>query len=387
MADHKSNVIVIEIGTYASRFGFAGDESIQLSMPSNIVFYQKPTINKSASTSNSSQTVTVVGESKPWRYKDVQISPLVRDFNVRSWEGIEQMILHAMEDWLCVRTDDNPALLVEPPFAKRSRREKFSELLFEKFKVPGLMMYKDAALTCFARGRTTGMVVDMGEEFTRCCGVIDGFVSRESVSFQRFGGARLSDLYIDQCLSPFLQSQDVKTVLPRGFTSISENGSSYLMNTIGHEMTEKLSVVSENPYVQSTASVPSKAFQLPDGRTINVKDQQRSIPELLFYPTALHDPGLQSLPLLIANQVTNSSNDTNRNISFPILLSGGLSKMQGLYTRLSRELSVMSNGAAQVVPVEEGEASSGPFLGGSILASLGSFAEFVVTKAEYEEGG
>lgn len=94
---------------------------------------------------------------------------------------------------------------------------RFSELLFEKFKVPGLMMYKDAALTCFARGRTTGMVVDMGEEFTRCCGVIDGFVSRESVSFQRFGGARLSDLYIDQCLSPFLQSQDVKTVLPRGF--------------------------------------------------------------------------------------------------------------------------------------------------------------------------
>ena len=43
--------------------------------------------------------------------------------------------------------------------------------------------------------------------------------------------------------------------------------------------------------------------------------------------------------------------------------------------------------AAQVVPVEEGEASSGPFLGGSILASLGSFAEFVVTKAEYEESG
>lgn len=74
----KSNVIVIEIGTYASRFGFAGDESIQvirqtnlpdlqLSMPSNIVFYQKPTINQSASNSNSPQTVTIVGEPKPWR--------------------------------------------------------------------------------------------------------------------------------------------------------------------------------------------------------------------------------------------------------------------------------------------------------------------------------
>ena len=43
---------------------------------------------------------------------------------VRSWDGVEQMINHAMEDWLCVRPDENPVLLTEPPFAKHSRREK-----------------------------------------------------------------------------------------------------------------------------------------------------------------------------------------------------------------------------------------------------------------------
>ena len=45
------------------------------------------------------------------------------------------MIFHAMEDWLCVKTDDNPVLVVEPPFAKRSRREKFE---FELFPTLGL---------------------------------------------------------------------------------------------------------------------------------------------------------------------------------------------------------------------------------------------------------
>lgn len=171
------------------------------------------------------------------RYKDVQISPLVRDFN----GTFSQLFIPCSSELGGNRANDPPrhgglALCADgrqsrspcgTPLCKAIASRKvnlsvftiarFSELLFEKFKVPGLMLYKDAALACFARGRTTGMVVDMGEEFTRCCGVIDGFVSRESVSFQRFGGARLSDLYIDQCLSPFLQSQDVKTVLPRGF--------------------------------------------------------------------------------------------------------------------------------------------------------------------------
>ena len=84
-------------------------------------------------------------------------------------------------------------------------------------------MYKDAALTCFSRGRTMGMVVDLGEELIRCCGVIDGFVSRENVSFQRFGGARLRDLYIDKCLAPFPESQKeekARSIFPRGIVGI-----------------------------------------------------------------------------------------------------------------------------------------------------------------------
>ena len=107
-------------------------------------------------------------------------------------------------------------------------------------------MYKDAALTCFSRGRTIGMVVDIGEEFTRCCGVIDGFVSRENVSIQRFGGARLRDLYISKCLKPFLDSQKeekARSIVPRGIASISPSGKVHLLHSIGREMNEKLFVL------------------------------------------------------------------------------------------------------------------------------------------------
>ena len=40
------------------------------------------------------------------------------------------MITHALEDWLCVSTDESPILLVEPPIVKRSRREKWEHEMF-----------------------------------------------------------------------------------------------------------------------------------------------------------------------------------------------------------------------------------------------------------------
>lgn len=111
------------------------------------------------------------------RYKDVQISPLVRDFN----GTFNRFFIPCSSELGGNRANDPPrhgglALCADgrqsrspcgTPLCKAIASRKvnlsvftiarFSELLFEKFKVPGLMMYKDAALTCFARGRTTGM--------------------------------------------------------------------------------------------------------------------------------------------------------------------------------------------------------------------------------------
>ena len=71
--------------------------------------------------------------------------------------------------------------------------------------------------------------------------------------------------------------------------------------------------------------------------------------------------------------------------------------MNSLAKRLDRELKVMSNGvtflsndkpqAARLAPLPEGEIRTGPYLGASILASLGSFPEFIVTNTEYAECG
>ena len=71
-------------------------------------------------------------------------------------------------------------------------------------------MFKDAALTCFSRGRTVAMVVDIGEHFTRCCGVLDGFIDRENVVMQRFGAHRIRSLALQKCIIPAIHGHEMK---------------------------------------------------------------------------------------------------------------------------------------------------------------------------------
>ncbi|KAM7453872.1 hypothetical protein BLSTO_05375 [Blastocystis sp. subtype 1] len=327
------------------------DYTTEINLPSNIVYYSKVSAKRNSTKDTAMQTASIVGESKPWKYKDAEITPLVRDLSIRSWEGTEKMIQHALQDWLCVSTEDNSVLLVEPPTVTHMRREKFAEMLFEKMRVPSLLMYKDAALTCFSRGRTMGMVVDIGEDLCRCCGVFDGFVDRDNVSYQRFAGARLRDLYVQRCLLPQLKGKE--ELLPRGCSSLSSSSRVLLYNALGREMNEKLSSVTENPYIEDGSSVAPVPFTLPDGKTIQVGSEAKSIPELLFFPTALGDPSLKSIQLMVADQLTACAAETTRDIASCVMLCGGVARMKGFGKRLDRELRVMSNGVLVLLRDEE----------------------------------
>jgi actin-like protein 6A len=47
--------------------------------------------------------------------------------------------------------------------------------MFEKFDVPALFMAKDAVMSCYAVGKTTGAVVDIGGRTTTVTAVTDGW--------------------------------------------------------------------------------------------------------------------------------------------------------------------------------------------------------------------
>lgn len=54
-------------------------------------------------------------------------------------------------------------LFSESPWNQRAKREKLTEIMFEKYKVPAFFLVKNAALAAFANGRATALVIDSGK--------------------------------------------------------------------------------------------------------------------------------------------------------------------------------------------------------------------------------
>ena len=56
--------------------------------------------------------------------------------------------------------------MAEPTFATKEMRETMVQYMFEHFGVPALFLAKNAALSSFAVGRQTSLVIDLGHEGT-----------------------------------------------------------------------------------------------------------------------------------------------------------------------------------------------------------------------------
>ncbi len=73
-----------------------------------------------------------------------------------------------------------------------------------------------------------------------------------------------------------------------------------------------------------------------------------------------------------------------------VVVTGGNSLLQGFTERLSKDLSCKTptNMRFKLIAANTpSERRFGAWIGGSILASLGSFQQMWISKQEYEEGG
>lgn len=151
-------------------------------------------------------------------------------------------------------------------------------------------------------------------------------------------------------------------------------------------------------------------YELPDGTSIDLttttlgKDMTR-IPELLFSKDLpFKDPKsssstssslytLQDLPLheLIHESLLAVGDvDLRKELSSNIVLTGGSSLFPNLDARLSHELSQRLPAFTKpkvIAPRFSVERSCAPWIGGSILTSLGSFQQLWLSRTEYEEYG
>eukprot|EP00501_MAST-03F_sp_TOSAG23-6_P002448 GSMAST32.ASY1.ANO1.2557.1 assembled CDS len=136
------------------------------------------------------------------------------------------------------------------------------------------------------------------------------------------------------------------------------------------------------------------SFTLPDGTQIQLTaEETTSIPEMLFKSDMIESLGILegSVPLqhLLHNTVSSCDPEIRSELLRSIIIAGGGALLPNLHRRVASELRLLLPSSYRVSIVTPGNLGRkfAPFIGGSILSSLGSFHQCWVSKQEYDEHG
>ncbi|KAK8543350.1 hypothetical protein V6N13_136133 [Hibiscus sabdariffa] len=422
------SAIVIDLGSHTCKAGYAGEDAPKAVFPSVVGCIDQMDADDDKENNDSETNNNNADSNKPkgkrklyvgsqalgFRRDHMEVVSPLKDGVVVDWDIVDNIWDHAFKDCLLIDPKEHPMLLAEPSSNTQLQREKTAELMFEKYKVPALFLAKNAVLTSFASGRATSVVIDSGGGSTTVAPVHDGYVLQKAVSSSPIGGEFLTD-----CLMKSLESKGIlikprysfkrKEIQPGVFQTVdvdlphtTESYKLYSQRVIASDIKESVCRAPDTPYDESSYSnIPMTPYELPDGQTIEIGADRFKIPDILFNPSLAQTiPGTDNfaeisssargLPQMVIESINRCDVDIRKELFGSILLAGGTASMQQLKERLEKDLLEESPQAARVKVLASGNATERRFsvwIGGSILASLGSFQQMWFSKSEYEEHG
>ncbi|KAK1942803.1 Actin-related protein 4 [Phytophthora citrophthora] len=300
-------------------------------------------------------------------------------------------------------------------------REQMVEVVMEELGVPALFCAKSAVLACYANARTSGLVVEMGATYTSVTSVHEGYAfayPKSQVSL--FGGHDL-DGFLRMKLAPQMKEQRAAaTSMDAEIAKRKKQSWSYVVEA----KESGLCRVADGPFdAVQNAQLPLINYELPDKTVIAMGTERFSVAEHYFLgetgiksvnvssgtdnSSANEGPGMRLPELICETGGLTTETELRKELFQNIVLTGGSSCFENMPTRIEREVVTTLSGTAlpltssgnsgaggfasslrvKVVAAHTQERRVGSFLGGSILASLGSFHEMWMSKAEYAEHG
>ena len=125
---------------------------------------------------------------------------------------------------------------------------------------------------------------------------------------------------------------------------------------------------------------------LEDGQVITIGNERFRTSEVLFQPSfigkeasGIHDTMFQT--------IMKCDVDIRKDLYANIVLSGGTTMFNGIAERLTKEVTSLAPSAMKIKVVAPPERKYSVWIGGSILASLSTFQQMWISKAEYDESG
>ena len=259
--------------------------------------------------------------------------------------------------------------MTEAPLNPRTNRDKIAEIFFESIRAPALFFTPPSVLSLYASGRTTGVVLDVGEGVTHIVPVYEGFALQHSVSRSDIAGREVT--------------KQLQLQLRRAGLCFTTTAEADLVKTIK----EETCYLTPTPLTDDATEKDSKAqYQLPDGQAITMSTERYQAPNVLFDPSLIgsEEPGAADI---LVNSIMKSDIDLRSKLFSQIVLSGGSTLTPGFGDRLLYEVRSRSPSHTRIRISAPPDRLHSAYVGGSILASLATFKSMWVSRAEYEEHG
>ncbi|KJA24495.1 hypothetical protein HYPSUDRAFT_200384 [Hypholoma sublateritium FD-334 SS-4] len=435
------SALVIDIGTSSLRAGYAGDDAPKAIIPTAYGYHPALPDNDvtmsdhvEGSPSDKPKYRNIyIGQSGPsvWR-EGMEIANPVVEGLIQDFHPIKPLIDHALTKVMRVNSSEHPVLVTEPTWNTTANRERMAEIMFEEFNVPAFYIANTGVLNAFAAGKGTALVVDIGQSMASVTPVVDGFVLRKGLSYSPLpklihaharhllvsptSHRRGIELFPHQLIaskSPVdvnaLPNYQLRQNRIAGTTNSWRN---WAENREVDEWLQTVAGVLEPGWNdQLVAQRPPRQYEFPTGYNTYFGRERYEVGEQYFY----HSPQLivriyfsgilliclikhicmeasnanlpKNIMALIGDALRTCDIELRQVLAGNIVLTGGGSQFTGVADRLASEITRTFPHGKIHAPGNPIERRYGGWLGGSILASLGTFHQLWISREEWQEHG